>query len=360
MSLQTYYARNYFKVDEDTRIRMYNTISSVTLVLGFVTLGLFLLFYYLYHRIYVASISFSPYAFLSFIPFYLSSFYNLYLIDLRMSNKATKYAWITVLNSVAAAILSVALVYFVELGATGRLVALLINAVLFLIYVVHTKKTKFCWDRKIINDSLSFCWPLVISGVLSFFFIGIDRAMLEKIHDTYSLGLYNVGLQISAYLAVFGTVLLQTFDPDLYRFTSTNQHKKVFFTALGIVVLTLIPNLCFILLSEPLIGFLTAGRYVESSVFANILCFKNVTTTFAFVISGILIGYGHSKYELLNRIIGSFLAIITYYILIKNYGFYGAAWGQSLTWLLMGVVSLLCLVIANKKNDKVKCNCSGI
>lgn len=358
ISLQSYYARNYYRVDEKMRNRMYNTIMSISFVLGFIFLVLFILVYYLYHTLYVSSIPFSPYAVLSFFPIYLTSFYNLYLMDLRMSNKALKYATVTILNSFLLALLSILLVYCIEWGAVGRLLAILANALLFLVYVVHTRHVKICFDISIVKESLSFSWPLVISGILSFFFIGIDRAMLEKIHDNYNLGLYNVGLQISTYLAIFGTVLLQTFDPDLYKFTSTNQHKKVVLTALGIVLLTLIPNMFFIVISEPLIDFLTAGRYVDAAEYSNILCIKNVMMTFAFVMSGILIGYGHSKYELGNRILGSVIAIITYYILIGNYGFYGAAWGQSITWLFMGIISLLCLIFIRKKNDKIKCNCT--
>jgi Na+-driven multidrug efflux pump len=107
------------------------------------------------------------------------------------------------------------------------------------------------------------------------------------------------------------------------------------------------------LCSKFIIFGLTAGRYVESASFANILCFKNVTTTFAYLMSGVLIGYGFPKLELINRVIGSLIAVILYYVLISYLGFYGAAWGQCLSWLFMGCISLLCLLITFKfkRND---------
>lgn len=349
-SLSTYYARNYHLLNEKKRLYLYNVILTTFSTLGLLSFILVFGFYAIYHHNFVASIPFMPYAFLSFIPIYLSCYYNLYQVDLRMSNQAIKYAIVTLTNSVVGACLSIFMVYILSWGSFGRLLALLVASALMCSYVLISKGIKFIWDKKLIREMLSFCWPLMVSGILSYFFLGIDRPMLEQLKDNYNLGLYNVGLQISSYLAIFGTVLLQTFDPDLYKYTSTKQHNKVWKVAVMIILLTLIPNVCFMFVSEPIIALLTANRYIEAAPFANILCLKNVTSVLAFVLSGILIGYGYSKYELLNRGIGSLLSILVYYFLIRYCGYIGAAWGQSLTWLLMAIISLLCLLIISKKN----------
>lgn len=162
--------------------------------------------------------------------------------------------------------------------------------------------------------------------------------MLAKLDDNYMLGLYNVGLQISSYLAIFGTVLLQTFDPDLYKYTSLEQHRKVLLLVIGITVACALPNMLFMTMSKPLIGLLTAGRYVESSSFANILCIKNITTTFAYIMSGVLIGYGYSGYELINRALGAICAfiitkflylILVFMVRLGDKGLHGWQWELS-------------------------------
>lgn len=349
-SLQSYYARNYFLIDENKREMMLQNLFSVFAVISVFAFILFFVFYYWYHINYVRSITFSPYALLSFLPMYFSCYYNLYLMDLRMQNKSKKYAWITIVQSTIGAILSLLLVYIIHWGALGRLLALLIVSVMFSIYSIISIHFHFTWNWSIIKPALIFCFPLCISGILSFFFLGIDRPMLAKLENNHDLGLYNVGLQISAYLAIFGTVLLQTFDPDLYKYTSLKQHKKVVLLVLGITGLCLLPNLCFILISKPIISILTAGRYVDAADFANILCLKNVSTTFAFIMSGVLIGYGFSNYELLNRFLGSIVSFALYKILIDKWAFYGAAWGQCLSWILMGFISLVCLFFIRNKN----------
>lgn len=350
LSLQSYYARNYFLVDEEKRQRIYDTLLTLFSTIGLLAFGVFFFAYYIYHKFCNVDIEFSPYAIITFLPVFFSSYYNLYLMDLRMKSDGKKYAIIVVCNSVLSTLLSILLVYVLNYGATGRLLAAFITSFLFAVYSLIIKQRRFFVDKTIIIDSLAFCWPLIITGILSFFFLGVDRVLLEQLDDTYNLGLYNVGIQISTYLGIFGTVLLQTFDPDLYKYTSRNEHKKVILLCVFLIIVVLIPNTLFILFSKQIIYLLTAGRYVDAYLYSNILCLRNVTTTFAYMMSGVLIGYGLSKYELLNRSIGAISSVLLYYVLIKHFEFYGAAWGQGLSWLFMGLISLICLLIVFKKN----------
>jgi O-antigen/teichoic acid export membrane protein len=286
---------------------------------------------------------------------YFASFYNLYLLDLRMQNKAKRYAVITVLNSVVGAFLSVLLVYVLKYGAEGRLIAILTVAILFGTYSLKVKKFHYAVDKIYARQAFLFCWPITLSALLTFFFMGIDRSFLSGLDDNRTLGLYNVGLQMSGYVGVFGSVISQTFDPDLFKYASLRLNKKLFYLVLLITVVTFIPNLVFILLSRPLINVLTYGKYVEATSFANILCIKNVTSILAFSLSNVLVGYGYAKFELINRLLGAFVALILYKYLIAHYGFYGAAWGQSISWLIMGLISTSYIIYLHCKS-KCKIN----
>ena len=53
--------------------------------------------------------------------------------------------------------------------------------------------------------------------------------------------------------------------------------------------------------------------------------------------------------ELYNKIIGAFLSILLYKYLIGNFGFYGAAYGQTLSWVIMGLISIVSLFYAHNK-----------
>ena len=353
LALSNYYARKYYQIEKEKREKIYQTILSIYLILGALTLMILIVAYFFYHKNYVKSIEFFPYAILSFLPLYFINFYNLYLLDLRMKNKAKQYSIISIANAVLGAALSLLMVYFFHYGAIGRLLALLVTSVLFSVFAFNIKKFKFLIDKDIAKEAFLFSWPLIISAVLSFFFMGIDRTFLEKINDNYNLGLYNVGLQISGYLSIFGTVLFQTFQPDIYKYTSKNEHKKLLKLALFVLVLNAVPIVLFIMLSEPLISVLTYGKYIESVDFAKILSVKLIATTFAFLMSEILVGYGFSKMELLNRILGAIFSVVIYLFFIKYWGFYWAAWGQSVTWIVMGIISLLSLFFVKFLNVRL-------
>lgn len=348
-SFNSYYARNYFLVSEKERNDIYRTLMCLFSIFGAFVFVLFYFLYYLYHITNVKSIPFSPYAILSFLPIYFSSFYNIYLLKLRMEQKAKKYMFITLANTILGASLSVIFVYIFHYGAQGRLSALLLVAIASGIYALKLKNFRFILNKKIVKEAFLFCWPLATTAILTFFFMGIDRVFLAKLNDNHLFGLYNVGLQISGYIGIFGTVVFQTFEPDFFKYTSLKQHKKVLYLFIVVISLSFIPNIIFILLSEPLIDILTHGKYIEASDFADILCVKNITTTFAFIISNLLVGYGLSKYELFNKTLGALLSVVLYKFLIENYGFYGAAWGQSISWVLMGFISLVTLMLVRKK-----------
>jgi len=348
-SFNSFYARNYFLIDDNKREIMLQTLLSLFLIFGFAVFILFFVGYYFYHINFVPSIPFFPFAILSFLPIYFASFYNIYLLNLRMQNKSKKYAIVTVLNSIVGASSSIFLVYILKYGAEGRLVATFIVTMLFGLYSLKMQKFHFGIDNKVAKNAFSFCWPLMVSTILTFFFMGIDRTFLVRLDDNHSLGLYNVALQISGYLGIFGTILFQTFDPDIYKYASLKQHRKVFYMVLMITGITLIPNLVFILVSKPLIAVLTFGKYVDAASFADILCLSNVSTSFSFSLSHVLVAYGFSKYELFNKLFGAILSLILYKFLINNYGFYGAAWGQSISWIGMGFISVLSLYILRRR-----------
>lgn len=348
-TLNNFYSRKYYLLNEKEREDTYQTILSIFFVLGFVSFSFLVIIYYFYHLYFVKSIDFFPYAILSFLPLYFNNFYNLYLLDLRMKNKAKKYFFVTVLVTILSGLLSILLVYIIRYGAIGRLIALLISSIISFIYVLLIKKYKFFYDIKIFKEAFGFCWPLIISAVFYFFFLGIDRVFLEKINDNYNLGLYNIGMQVATYYTIFSTAVFQTFNPNIYKYGANKEIKNLFKLFLFILLIIILPLFVFIFVSDYFIAFITYNKYTEATIYANIIVFKAVTTTFAFYISDSMIALGYTKLELLTKIMSSIIVIIMYYYLIEKYHFIGAAIGQVLSWLIMGLVSLMFIFGYSKK-----------
>lgn len=338
-SFVSYYSRNYFKIKEDERQKVLDTLILSQLFLGFFGLLFVLIGFYLYMQIANVDFPFFPFAILCFIPTFFSCFYTFLLVEKKMKKQAFSYFKINLINALMGALFAILFVVILKMGATGRLLGILIPIVCMGIFSFFKLLSTFQFSKKICLDAVSFGWPISLSAILYYFLASVDRAILENLNDTYTFGIYNVAVQITAYLYIIYASISQTFEPDIYKTIAENNRKKLLKIVMGIIVLTAIPTLIFIIIAKPIVNILTFGRYTESTVFAQIIAIKNIPMAFCFLISNVIIGFGYPKVELVNRAIGAFLSVICFKILIMNYGFYGAAWGQSIVFMLMTIVS---------------------
>ena len=110
-------------------------------------------------------------------------------------------------------------------------------------------------------------------------------------------------------------------------------------------------NLAFVVLAPYLIDLLTAGRYVDSTPYARIFALHNITMAFYYTVVRLIVGYGYVKGELLIRVVGSVFSVLCFYLLIEHYGFYGAAWGQVLSFGMLTLLGLVYLMIKKRKKN---------
>ncbi len=355
-SLLSYYSRNFFKIDEKERAAVLDTLVISQLIIGIVGFIVFIAGFYIYFRLSNVAFSFHPYALLCFIPTFFNCFLNFLLIEKRMKRQARSFFNITVLNALFNAAFAILFVVIYKEGAAGRFWAMLIPSVIFGFYSFRKLLSRVRFNRQVFKEALKFGWPISLSAILYYFMAGIDRAMLEKL-DVTTFGYYNVAFQIANYLYVFYTAISQTFEPDIYQSIAENKRKKLLKTVTMAVIINTIPTLLFVLLAKPLIVVLTYGRYIESTGFAQIMALKHIPMAVCFLVSNVIIGYGYPRVELINRIAGALLSVILYKVLINNYGFYGAAWGQSISFILMTIISGVFILykLSSKKNKQLSC-----
>lgn len=343
-SLHSYYSRNYYRIAESDRLQVLDTIIISQLVLGFIGLIVVFIGFYVFMRVSHVGFSFFPYAILCFAPNFFSCFYSLFLIEKRMKRQAKHYFWISVVNSILGTLFALLFVVILKKGAIGRFWGILLSSFLVGMYGFFSLISSIRFNKKVLWNALSFSWPISLSAILYYFIAGVDRAFLEKLNDVTTFGIYNVAVQIAQYLYLIYTALNQTFEPDIYQSIAQNNRRKLMKIVTVFIILNTIPVVLFIVFANPIVRILTYGRYTESTVFAQIVAIKNIPMAICFLISNIIIGFGYTKVELINRVIGACLAIFMFKILIDEFGFYGAAWGQSISFILMTLISVCFLV----------------
>lgn len=122
---------------------------------------------------------------------------------------------------------------------------------------------------------------------------------------------------------------------------------------------TAIIVLIFILFSPLIIKILTAGRYMLSLKYTQIIALSTITSAIYYTISQITVALGRSYITLFNKIITSVLSILCFSILINEYQFIGAAWGLVLSFIISALGNLALLLIFKKKPTNVIKNTSN-
>ena len=320
-------------------------------VIGVISCLLFTGIFYIFHCTSGNSFPFFPYAVLTFVQLYISNNVNFYLAKLRITREAKRYAWFSILQCVITNALVLLLVVYYKTGAQGKLYATLVATIIFAVIAFKQSLVKWRIDKKILVDALKFGFPLTISALFWYCLTGVDRLFLERLGETEMLGIYNVGFAIAAYMQIFHTTVSNTFEPDIYQSISENNKKKLYLIIGSTNTIIIVANLAFVLLAPFLIEILTAGRYVDSTPFARIFALQNIAMAFYYTVVRLIVGYGYVKGELLVRIIGAVCSVVCFYVLIKHYGFYGAAWGQVLSFTMLTVLGIVYLVFKTAKNN---------
>lgn len=350
--LITYYARQYYFVDSDRRETMGNTILIAINAIGLVSLALFLVIFYFISKKTNISIPFVPYAILTFVQLFISNNTTFYLTKLRIQRNAKRYAKLTISNCIVTSALVILLVIVLKIGALGKLMATLFATIIFAVYSFSKSLTKWEFDKVILKDSLKFGMPLTISALFWYFANGVDRALLEPLGDNRMLGIYSVAISIAAYMQILFTTLSSTFEPDIYQAMSQKNTKRTMMIILVIVSIVAIGNLLFIVCAPILVKLLTAGRYVNSVPFVQILALSNIVMACYYMIVKLLIGYGYVKAELGVRILGALFAFVTFKALIYKFEFYGAAWGQVCSFAILSIIGATYLLYKRKVNNQ--------
>ncbi len=348
-----YYTKRYFEVNEEERMVLKVTIFKSLVYFSLLISAISLLGIYIYMHFFnkESSIPFFPYAFLSVFSIPLTGIVTLQLTDYKMQKKSQAFFRLSLSNGLTLAFLIILLVVIIKLGAFGRMSATFLGTLLMFAYVLKQEwnlfKKKIDWS--IFRSMLLFVWPLMISAMLHFFTNGYDRVYLERLGNNDELGFYIVAVQIVGYIAVFRTAIGSTFQPDIYKAVVERSwrtaSKYMFITVLSTTLIVLV----FMLLAPIIIDVLTAGKYTYSTKYARVLAFSQITQALYFIGTDITIVLGFTKLALINKIVGVMLTIYLYGVLISNWGFIGAAWGQVSSYLLLMFVNILFLWVWIKK-----------
>jgi O-antigen/teichoic acid export membrane protein len=339
-SLPAYYSRNYFYIDAIERESLRNRIITMILIFSGCMSILSVIGLWSFCKITNVSFPFFPYAIISIASIFFNGMYSMMVVDLKLKRKASQFFKLHIMHAIISAAITILLVIIVKWAAIGKMLAPAITAMIFCIYSIKKMLTKLEFDFANFKKVLLFCWPLAIAASLNFFFSGVDRPMLERLHDEKSLGLYNIAITITGYLSLFSTAISDTFQRIF--FSHSYEAKKENSYNIGRHYLLK----CYSYLN---IYIICLSNY-KFTYFWKVYCFCTIfqNSCFAKYYKRNLFFYFFSHNWLwldsdnfIYKLLGSVIAFIMFRVLISRFGFYGAAWGQVFSFLIMSMISII-------------------
>lgn len=348
-----FYIKEYFRRDEQGRQQLFAIIAKATIWFsGLVSLICFAgLFVYLTFINKTLSFPVMPYLALMVFALPLTGLLNLQLAQYRMQKKANAYLVLSTCNGVLNVLLSLLLVVWIKWGAFGKLLGPLIcNGTVFLFLLWKTKdvfkiSTSFSEFRSI----FIFCLPLAASATLGYFTNGFTTTYLESISNNIEYGYYVVGASMATYLTTFTTAIGNTFQPDLYE-TTINRQWKRYSMICGLEVGSfIIIAMCFIICAPFIISILTAGRYVASAPYSQIIALSTITSGIYFLINQFTIATNRPRLYLYTSILGSIFIVCVTPVFVNKWSYFGGAWMTVISYIAFSIINLFLLSITKAK-----------
>lgn len=274
-----------------------------------------------------------------FLPSGIVDFYYQSMLKARYTVliRTTTYLVVTILKFVC--IVFKANIYFF-----GLLMALemVINALGYGILFYKKEKIKLTFDWREVKSLLFLAFPLFLSAFLVGIYSKIDQIFVGSLINKESLGYYSLSVSLIQMFYFIPTIVISSVFPILVEEKSKSNFnsykKKIWKTLKYLAFAAVFLIICANFTSRILIKLLYGDQFLLSAKLLNIYSL-NLLPVFTYsIFSYWLLIEGKQKLILYFQVIALFADIFLSYVLIKNYGVYGACF----TTLIVNII-LLCL-----------------
>lgn len=176
--------------------------------------------------------------------------------------------------------------------------------------------------------------PFYLSALLTMFYIRVNIIMLSKLVSDTEIGFYMASLNLVENLyfirIAFNTSIFPAFS-RMYGVSSDSLKKAYIKITKYLIILSVAVSIGTILVSEKVISLIYGSEFLPAVPVLNILIFLWVFSFFSNTQSSLLFSIQKETSQLRIMFVACLVNIILSYVLIKWYGYIGAAYASVLT-----------------------------
>lgn len=275
--------------------------------------------------------------------------FEITLIDNIVSYHKMKQEFLIVslFNFIKVLLMSVFTIYFVvciESDSFSWLLGQVIGiTILFLFLYPHYASVFFIkFEVQHLSYSLSYGIPIIIHLLISTIHSSIDRIMLKGFIDNSILGIYSVGITISAILQVLVYSFNQIYQPYFYKLLNTEiseQNYKINLLYKIWMLVIAISTIIFILLNNIFIDFIVGQSFSQVKLVLPYLIFSVYCGSFYYLFSPAIFYYKKTKFLPIITTCSAIINIILNYLLIPSMGMVGAAISTIISHIVLSIAT---------------------
>ena len=258
-----------------------------------------------------------------------SPFTEIPMTFIRAQQRPWLFVCISALKMFIALSLNIYFVVLKKMGVPGVVYSAVISsgfmAILLSLYSFYQTGGKF--SLKTAKILISFSYPLVLTGIISYYITFGDRYFLNYYGTLSDVGLYSLGYKFGFLLSFIGTGPFSSiWESERYRLLKRNDAKDIFqqvfnfysaYTIIIVVLIAIFSKYVLMIMANP--EFWEASKIVPIILFAYF--FQGWT---GYCNLGIMI---EKKTFIITKsvLLAAFVITILYYFLIPEFGAMGAA-----------------------------------
>ena len=279
--------------------------------------------------------------------YYITSFISTCLMEVYTANEN-----VYIFNRYLILIHFIKALFICPLYFTGNVTIIsvsIVYAVLEIIKLVLMKrglkvKYKFSINMKMFKEELKYGIPLYLAALFIYLNYRVDQVMVKYYINNSALGIYALSVTLAELAKMVPDSVVSAFTGKLYNCKEEEKKRIVTLTIKMSFYMTVLISIIG-LFCRPLVPILYGQEYNEAGLSMIILLCGIPFLTVGKVSSVYFYTNGKTRIHMLISFVVLILNIALNFVLIPQYGIYGAAFTSSVSYFLYAILYLIALSI---------------
>jgi O-antigen/teichoic acid export membrane protein len=285
-----------------------------------------------------------PYLRVIFVTLPLSFVLEVGLGWLRVEDRAVAFVQASFFRigiSIIGTLLGVAVLRLRVWGVlSANLTSIGVLAIILTVYCYRAHP--FSYEPALLVRMVKFSIPLGLSGIAMFIIHFGDRFIIPQFRPLSDLGIYSIAYKIGMLISAVHGAFQSYWSAQIYQIAKRHDAESVIARTFSYLMLILsFGGLGLIVASKPALHILTARTFWDAALLVPVIVLAYFVRAIGDFFRCLFLVEGRPGYDATCNWVGAGVCLAGYFLLIPRWGIWGAAYATLLTFVVIGVISVI-------------------